>query len=102
MRKTIAELYTSQGVIVGQKALALMLKDFSLPEVLSVCVPKSPKKITLLDGYMLTTVCPKSEKKVGLYGIIKKYAVKMVIDDISLWVTCPEHALLEALTTRNG
>jgi hypothetical protein len=51
---------------------------------------------------MMTTVNPKSEKKSGLYGIIKKYATKMLVDDAPLWVTCPEHAILEALTTRNG
>jgi hypothetical protein len=79
-----------------------MLKDFSLPEVLSVCVPKSPKKITLLEGYMMTTLNPKSQKKPGLYGIIKKYATKMTIDDAPLWVTCPEHALLESLIVRDG
>jgi hypothetical protein len=51
---------------------------------------------------MMTTLNPKSERKSGLYGIIKKYAVKMIVDDVPLWVTCPEHALLEALTVRNG
>jgi hypothetical protein len=63
VRKTLADSYASQGVIVGQKALALLLKDFSLPESLLVCVPKTPKKMTILDGYMMTTLCPKSEKK---------------------------------------
>jgi len=49
VRKTLAELYASQGIISGQKALALTLKDYSLPEVLLVPVPKIPKKITLLE-----------------------------------------------------
>lgn len=102
VRKTLADSYTSHGVIMGQKALALMLKDFSLPEVLSVCVPKNPKKITLLEWYMMTTLNPKSQKKSGLYGIVKKYAIKILIDDSLLWVTCPEHALLESLMVRDG
>lgn len=102
VRKTLAEQYASQGVIIWQKALALMLKDFSLPETLLVCVPKNSKKITLLEWHMMTTIHPKSEKKSGLYGSIKKYAVKISVDDVSLWVTCPEHAILESLTTRNG
>ncbi len=51
---------------------------------------------------MMTTLNPKSQKKSGLYGIVKKYATKMVIDDIPLWVTCPEHALLESLIVRDG
>lgn len=102
VRKTLAEQYASQGIIIWQKALALMLKDFSLPEVLSVCVPKNPKKITLLEWYMMTTINPKSEKKSGLFGLIKKYAVKISVDDVPLWVTCPEHALLESLMVRDG
>jgi len=102
VRKTLAEQYASLGIIIWQKALALMLKDFSLPEVLSVCVPKNPKKITLLEWYKMTTLNPKSEKKSGLYGIIKKYATKMIVDDIPLWVTCPEHAILESLIVRDG
>lgn len=102
VRKTLAEKYASQWVIIGQKALALMLKDFSLPEVLSVCVPKNPKKITLLEWYMMSTLNPKSQKKSGMYGVIKKYATKMLIDDASLWVTCPEHAILESLIVRDG
>ncbi len=102
VRKTLAEQYASQGIIIWQKALALTLKDFSLPEVLSVCVPKNPKKITLLEWHMMTTLNPKSEKKSGLYGIIRKYATKMMIDDIPLWVTCPEHAILESLMVRDG
>ena len=51
---------------------------------------------------MMTTVNPKSEKKSGLYGIIRKYAVKILVDDVPLWVTCPEHALLESLMVRDG
>ncbi len=101
VRKVLAENYASQGIIVGQKALALTLKDYSLPEVLSVCVPRKPKKITLIEWYMMNTISPQSEK-LSLYGTLKKYATKMIIDDISLWVTCPEHALLETLTIRNG
>jgi len=102
VRKTLADMYLSQGVIIWRKGLALMLKDFSLPEVLSVCVPKNPKKITLLEWYMMTTINPHSQKKSGLYGTVKKYATKMVVDDVPLWVTCPEHAILESLIVRDG
>lgn len=102
VRKTLAEKYMSQWVIVGQKALAIMLKDFSLPEVLSVCVPNKPKKITLLGGYKMTTLSPKSQKKSGMYGIVKKYATKVLVDDTALWVTCSEHAILESLIVRDG
>jgi len=51
---------------------------------------------------MMTTVNPKSDKKSGLFGVIKKYAVKILVDDVALWVTCPEHALLESLMVRDG
>jgi len=102
VRKTLAELYMSHGIVSGQKALALFLKDYSLPEILLVCVPKNPKKITLLEWYMMTTICPRSQEKTGIYGIIKKYAIKITIDDSSLWVTCPEHAILESLIVRDG
>ena len=51
---------------------------------------------------MMTTICPRSQEKTGIYGIIKKYATKVTIDDTSLWVTCPEHALLESLIVRDG
>ncbi len=43
----------------------------------------------------------RTEKK-SLYALIKKHATRMLIEDVALLVTAPEHALLEALTTRTG
>ena len=51
---------------------------------------------------MMTTVCPRSQEKTGIYGIIKKHATKMYVDDAPVWVTCPEHAILESLVVRDG
>lgn len=51
---------------------------------------------------MMTTLSPKSQKKSGMYGIVRQYATKILVDDIPLWVTCPEHAILESLIVRDG
>ena len=43
----------------------------------------------------------RTDKK-SLYALIKKHATRILIEDVGLLVTAPEHALLEALTTRTG
>lgn len=65
-----------------------------------VSVPNSPRKITLLANYFMQTVVPQNRQKKSLYPLIKKYAKKTTVDGSDLWITCPEHALLEAFLMR--
>lgn len=101
LKKVIAENYLWQGVIIGDKALAFGLRDYSLPETISVAVPKEAAKLALLGDYQLVTQAIRAGKK-SLYPLIKKHATRITIEEIQLMVTAPEHALLEALTTRPG
>ena len=102
VKKIIAENYLGQGIIMGEKALAFGLRDYSLPETLSMVVPKDARKLAILGNYIMVTNHIRTEKKSSLYAIIKQYSTRMNIEDTQLLVTAPEHALLEALTTHTG
>jgi len=101
LKKVIAENYLGQGIIIGSKALAFGLRDYSLPETISVAVPKEAAKLALLSEYKLVTQDVRTGKK-SLFSLIKKYSSRVAIEDIQFMVTAPEHALLEALMTRTG
>lgn len=102
VKKIIAENYLGQGIITGEKALAFGLRDYSLPETLSLVVPKDARRLAILGNYMMVTNHIRTEKKSSLYTLIKQHASRVAIEDTQLLVTAPEHALLEALTTRTG
>jgi len=101
LKKVIAENYLGQGIITWVKALAFGLRDYSLPETISVAVPKDGAKLALLGDYRLVTQAIRTGKR-SLYPMIKKHATRITVEDTQLMVTAPEHALLEALTTRPG
>jgi hypothetical protein len=101
VKKVIAENYLGQGIIIGEKALAFWLRDYSLPESLLIAVPKDGARLAILGEYLLIAQDIRTDKKT-LYTLIKKYATRITIEETSLVVTAPEHALLEALTTRTG
>ncbi len=100
VKKILAENYLGQGIITGEKALAFDLKDYSLPEVLPVAVSRNPGKVTILWNYLLIAQVIRSDTRKTLYGLVKKYAIRVDMDDSSLLVTSPEHAILESLTVR--
>lgn len=77
------------------------MRDYSLPEVLSVAVPKDAGKLSILGSYILVAQDIRTEKK-SLYALVKKYASRLPIENVEILVTSPEHALLESLTTRTG
>ena len=101
VKKIIAENYLGQGIVIGSKALAFGLRDYSLPETILVAVPKNGARVAILGEYLMVTQDIRTEKK-SLYALIKKYASRIVLEDVSMLVTAPEHAILEALTTRTG
>ena len=101
LKKVIAENYLGQGIITGVKALAFGLRDYSLPETISVAVPKDAAKLALLGEYRLVSQDVRTGKK-SLYPLIKKYASRIEVGGVQVMVTAPEHAFLEALTTRTG
>lgn len=101
LKKIIAENYLGQGIIIGAKALAFGLRDYSLPETILIAVSKDGGRLAILGEYMMVAQDIRTEKK-SLYPLIKKHATRIDIEDIGMMVTAPEHALLEALTTRTG
>ncbi len=101
LKKVIAENYLGQGIIIGSKALAFWLRDYSLPETLQVVVPKDAGKLALLGDYRLVAQVVRAWKK-SLYPLVRKYSTRITIEWVQFMVTAPEHALLEALTTRIG
>jgi len=100
VKKIIAENYLWKGIIIGEKALAFWLRDYSLPESLSIAVPKNTGKIAILGDYKIIAQDIRSVK--SLYPRIKDHATRLRIEETELLVTAPEHAILEALTTRTG
>ncbi len=102
VKKILAENHLGQGVITGSKALAVMLRDYSLPEVLCVVVPQYPGRTAILGDYIMIARTIRSEKKKSLYHLIKIYATRITVENTSLLISCPEHAILESLTTRTG
>lgn len=102
VKKIIAENYLGQGIIIGEKALAFGLRDYSLPDTLSIVVPKDARKLAILGRYMLVANHIRAGKKSSLYPLIRKHSHRIGIEGTQLLVTAPEHALLEALTTRTG
>ena len=101
LKKVIAENYLGQGIIIGSKALAFGLRDYSLPETILIAVPKDGGRLAILGDYTMVAQVIRAEKK-SLYPLIKKYTNRLDIEDVGMMVTAPEHALLEALTTRTG
>lgn len=101
LKKVIAENYLGQGIIIGSKALAFGLRDYSLPETLQIVTQKDSGKLALLGDYQLVAQTVRTWRK-SLYPVIKKYSSRLDIEGIQFMVTAPEHALLEALTTRAG
>ncbi|MBP7806537.1 hypothetical protein KA057_02545 [Candidatus Gracilibacteria bacterium] len=101
LKKVIAENYLGQGIITGSKALAFSLRDYSLPETMQIVTQKDAAKLALLGDYRLVSQVVRGEKK-SLYPLIKKYSTRLTIEGMQFMVTAPEHALLEALTTRTG
>lgn len=101
VKKVIAENYLGQGILSGGKALALGLRDYSLMDTIQIIVPKNPKILSIQGEYNLVTIALIQGKR-SLYGLVKEYAQRQKIEETELLVTAPEHALLEALTTRRG
>lgn len=101
VKKVIAENYLGQGILSGGKALALGLRDYSLMDVLQIIVPKNPKILSVQGDYQLVAIALVEWKR-SLYSLVKQYAVRQKIEETEFLVTSPEHALLEALTTRHG
>ena len=101
LKKVIAENYLGQGIIIGSKALAFGLRDYSLPETILVAVPKDGCRLAILGDYRMVAQVIRTDKKT-LYPLIKKHATRINIENVAMMVTAPEHALLEALTTRTG
>lgn len=100
VKKIIAENYLGQGIIIWEKALAFGLRDYSLPETLSVAIPKIWGRLAILGDYTLVAQNIKAEK--SLYPRIKEHSTRLSVEWVDFMVTAPEHALLEGLTTRTG
>ncbi len=57
--------------------------------------------LSIQGHYQLVAIALLEEKR-SLYSLVKQYATRQKIEDTEFLVTAPEHALLEALTTRRG
>ena len=70
-------------------------------DTIQIIVPKNPKILAIQGDYQLVAVALLEEKR-SLYNLVKEYSQRQKIENTELLVTAPEHALLEALTTRRG
>lgn len=101
VKKVIAENYMGQGIITGEKALWIALRDYSLPETLQIIVPQDKAKIAILGNYIMMAQTVSKDKKTSLYPILKKHSTRTNIEWVEFLISSPEHAILEALTIRS-
>lgn len=100
IKKLISENHLWQGVMIGEKVLALGLRDFSIPEKVFFAVPENGTTSLLYGSNKLITFDLKGRK--SLFSLVKKYATKITLDGIQIMATAPEHAILESLMARPG
>ena len=98
LKKYIIQEVWSDYYIWGIKALGFHLKDYSLPEKISIINSKVQKKIKIWNFEIHFKVLNwrKNGKKVKLYSQLEKYTEEKNIFDIRFKVASLELALLES------
>lgn len=97
LKKYITFHVWNQYLITWIKALEIHMKNYSVPEKITVITRKLDKKIKVWNYEIIfKTISWKYQwKKVNLFSKLYKHAVKKNIESVELKITWIEHALLE-------
>jgi len=105
VKKLLARETGSEYFISGNKALEILMRDYSAPKRLLICGLESTKNLQISEAYSLSIRPITSGKKTGnknIYPLLKKYTNTLEIDGEKLRVACPELALLDTLLLRDA
>ena len=88
-------------IIGGEKALEIIMMDYSLPEELIIYTRDTSKKIAISPGHhilMRTMVSGEKKNRTNAFWVLKKQSQTLDIQKESYYVLGLESALLDALT----
>lgn len=88
----------------GNKALEILMKDYSAPKKLLISGQEKTKNLQISDTYSLSIRPITSGKKTlnkNIYTLLSKYTDSLEIDGQKLRIACPELALLDTLLLRD-
>lgn len=104
MKKILSREVSSECFISGNKALEILIKDYSAPKKLLVTGKDQTKNLQISSTYSLSIRPITSGKKTlgkNIYPLLKKYTDILEIDGEKLRIACPELALLDTLLMRD-
>lgn len=105
VKKILSREAGSEYFISGNKALEMLMKDYSAPKKLLVSGKDSTKNLQISGTYSLSIRPITSGKKTGnknLYTALRKYADTVEVEGEKLRIACPELALLDTLLVRDA
>ena len=104
IKKVLSREVQGEYFISGNKALEILMKDYSAPKKLIVSGQENTKNLQISDTYSLSIRPITSGKKTGnknIYSLFKKYTDSLEIDGEKVRIACPELALLDTLLLRD-
>ncbi len=105
VKKILARETDSEYFISWNKALEILMKDYSAPKKLLVTGKESTKNLQISPSYSLSIRPITSWKKTlwqNIYPLLRKYSDSIEIDGEKLRIACPELALLDTLLLRDS
>lgn len=104
VKKILSREIHGEYFISGNKALEILMKDYSAPKKLIVSGQDATRNLQISDTYSLSIRPITSGKKTlskNAYPLFKKYTDILEIDGEKLRIACPELALLDTLLLRD-
>lgn len=104
VKKILSREVHGEYFISGNKALEILMKDYSAPKKLLVSGQDATRNLQISPSYSLSIRPITSGKKTGnnnVYPLFKKYTDPLEIDGEKLRIACPELALLDTLLLRD-
>lgn len=104
VKKILSREVWGEYFISGNKALEILMKDYSAPKKLIVSGKDTTKNLQISKTYSLSVRPITSGKKTlnrNIYSFFKRYTDSLEIDDQKLRIACPELALLDTLLIRD-
>lgn len=97
LKKYITLHVWNQYMITGTKALEIHMKNYSIPEKITVITRNLDKKIKVWEyEIVFKTISGKYQwKKINLFSKLYPFTVRKTIESVELKITSIEHALLE-------
>ncbi|MDD2916515.1 MAG: hypothetical protein PHH70_01585 [Candidatus Gracilibacteria bacterium] len=105
VKKILAREVGGEYFISGNKALEILMKDYSAPKKLLITGKENTKNLQISSTYSLSIRPITSGKKTlskNIYPSLKNYTEVREIDDQKLRIACPELALLDTLLLRDS